>query len=144
MIGEMTPRSGPDAQPIILFDGVCNFCNASINWIIRRDRRARFRFAPLQSPAGERLQREHGLDPAALDTMLLVDNARAYLRSTAALRIVRDLSFPWPLLYAFIIVPPPIRDSFYTAFANRRYRWFGKKDECMIPSPEVRERFLVG
>ena len=132
-----------NSSSIVLFDGVCNFCNASINWIIRRDRRARFRFAPLQSPTGERLQREHGLDPAALDTMLLVENGRAYLRSTAALHIVHDLSFPWPLFYAFIIVPHPIRDFFYTAFANRRYRWFGKKDECMIPSQRVRDRFLI-
>jgi len=130
-------------HPIILFDGVCNLCNASINWIIRRDKRARFRFAPLQSPAGERLQREHGLDPVALDTMLLVEDGRAYLRSTAALRMVRSLSFPYPILYAFVIFPPPIRDFFYNAFANRRYRWFGKKDECMVPSPELRDRFLV-
>ena len=131
------------SSAIVLFDGVCNFCNASINWIIRRDHNARFRFAPLQSSTGERLQREHGLDPAALDTMLLVDDGRAYLRSTAALRIVRELSFPWPILYGFIIVPPPIRDFVYTAFGNRRYRWFGKKDECMVPSPELRDRFLV-
>ena len=75
--------------------------------------------------------------------MLLVEDGRAYLRSTAALGIVRGLSFPWPLLYAFIIVPTPVRDFFYTAFANRRYRWFGKMDECMVPSPEVRQRFLV-
>ena len=131
------------SHPIILFDGVCNFCSAFVNWIIRRDKRARFRFAPLQSATGERLQREHGLDPAALDTMLLVEDGRAYLRSTAALRIVRNLSFPWPLLYALIIVPPAIREFVYTAFANRRYRWFGKKDECMVPSQRVRDRFLI-
>jgi predicted DCC family thiol-disulfide oxidoreductase YuxK len=132
-----------NSPSIVLFDGVCNFCSASVNWIIRRDKRARFRFAPLQSATGERLQREHGLDPSAIDTMLLVDDGRAYLRSSAALRIVRDLSFPWPLLYAFIIVPAPIRDFFYTAFANRRYRWFGKKDDCMVPSQRVRDRFLI-
>jgi len=132
-----------DSTPIILFDGVCNFCNASINWIIRHDKRARFLFAPLQSPAGERLQREHGLDPTALDTMLLIEGGRVYLRSTSALRILRGLTFPYPLLYAFVIVPHHVRDFFYTAFANRRYRWFGKKDECTVPSPEVRERFLI-
>ena len=131
------------SHPIVLFDGVCNFCDASITWIIRRDKHARFRFAPLQSPTGERLQREHGLDPIAVDTMLLIEDGRVYLRSTAALRIVRDLSFPYPLLYAFIIVPPPIRDFFYDWFARHRYRWFGKKDACMVPTAEVRDRFLT-
>ena len=142
MSGGMASRP-KNPHPIILFDGVCNFCDASVNWIIRRDKRARFRFAPLQSAAGERLQREHGLDPTALDTMLLIDRVRASLRSTAALRIVRDLGFPYVILCAFIIVPHPIRDFVYNAFARRRYGWFGKKDECMVPTPEVRERFLV-
>ena len=135
--------SGSGANPIILFDGVCNACDASVNWIIRRDRRALFRFAPLQSPAGARLGREHGLDPTALDTMVLIEDRRAYRRSTATLSILRRLRFPYALLYAFIIVPPPIRDFFYNALARRRYRWGGKKDACMVPTPEVRDRFLV-
>ena len=132
-----------DDSKILLFDGVCNFCNASVNWIIRRDKKRRFRFAALQSAAGERLQREHGLDPEQLDTMVLVQNGRGYLRSTAGLNTMRDLGFPYSLTYAFIIVPPPIRDFVYTVFANRRYGWFGKQDECMIPTPEIRDRFLV-
>jgi predicted DCC family thiol-disulfide oxidoreductase YuxK len=132
-----------DDSKILLFDGVCNFCNASVNWIIQRNKRRRFRFAALQSAAGERLQREHGLDPHQLDTMVLVENGRAYLRSTAGLNTMRDLGFPYSLAYAFIVVPRPIRDFVYTAFANRRYGWFGKQDECMIPTPEIRDRFLV-
>jgi predicted DCC family thiol-disulfide oxidoreductase YuxK len=130
-------------KPVILFDGVCNFCSASINWIIRRDRRRRFRFAPLQSAAGERLQREHGLDPAALDTFVVIEGKRASVRSTAALRIARRMGFPYSVVYPLIVVPAPGRDFVYDAFAKRRYRWFGRKDECMVPTPEVRERFLV-
>jgi predicted DCC family thiol-disulfide oxidoreductase YuxK len=129
--------------PIILFDGVCNVCDASVNWIIRRDRRGRFRFAALQSPAGERLQREHGLDPTVLDTMIFLEGGRVYSRSTAALRIVRGLGFPYSLAYPLVVFPRPIRDLVYDAFARRRYGWFGRKDECMIPSAEVRERFLI-
>jgi predicted DCC family thiol-disulfide oxidoreductase YuxK len=132
-----------DSSPIILFDGVCNFCDASINWIIRRDKRGVFRFAPLQSPAGERVQREHSIDPNALDTFVLIEGRRAHVRSTAALRIARRLGFPWRLAYGLIVVPAPVRDFAYNAFAKRRYRWFGKKDECMVPTPEVRSRFLV-
>jgi predicted DCC family thiol-disulfide oxidoreductase YuxK len=131
------------ARPIVLFDGVCNACDASVNWIIRRDNRALFRFAPLQSPAGARLGREHGLDPNALDTMVLVEDGRAYRRSTAALRILRRLGWPWRLLFTLIAVPAPLRDFAYDRFAARRYRWFGKKEQCMIPTPEVRDRFLV-
>jgi predicted DCC family thiol-disulfide oxidoreductase YuxK len=128
---------------VILFDCVCNFCDASVNWIIRRDPAARFRFAPLQSPAGERLQRQYGLDPTALDTLVLIEQDRVHRKSGAALRILRRLRFPWPLAYVLIAVPAPVRDFAYDLFARRRYRWFGKKEECMIPTPEVRERFLV-
>jgi predicted DCC family thiol-disulfide oxidoreductase YuxK len=130
-------------RPIVLFDGVCNFCNASVNWIIARDPRGRFRFAPLQSPAGERLQHEHGLDPTALDTLVLIDRGRVYRKSGAALRVVRRLRLPWPVLFGLIIVPAFVRDFVYDFPALRRYRWFGRRDECMVPSPEVQERFLV-
>lgn len=131
------------SHPVILFDGVCNFCDASVNWIIARDRRGLFRFAPLQSPAGERLQRAHGLNPTALDTLVLVDDGRVHRKSGAALRVLRRLPMPWPLLYGLIVVPAFIRDFAYDFFARRRYRWFGRKDECMVPAPEVSERFLV-
>ena len=128
---------------VVLFDGVCNFCNSSVNWIIARDRRSAFRFAALQSPAGERMQREYGLDPSALDTLVLVQGDRVYRRSGAALRIVRRLRWPWPALFGLIAVPAFIRDFVYDFLARHRYRWFGRKDECMVPTPEVRERFLV-
>jgi predicted DCC family thiol-disulfide oxidoreductase YuxK len=143
MSGGMAAQKGSDSHPIVLFDGVCNFCNRSVNWIIRRDRRGRFRFAALQSEAGTALQERHGLDPSALDTLVLVEDGRVYVKSTAALRIVRRLRSRWRALYGLIAVPRPVRDFAYDWFARRRYRWFGKRDECMVPTADVRERFLT-
>lgn len=131
------------SHPIILFDGLCNFCDASVNWIIRHDTEGRFRFAALQSSAGERLQRELGLGTSALDTLVLVEGGRVHRRSGAVLRILRRLRWPWPVLFGLIAVPALIRDSVYGVLARRRYRWFGRKDECMVPEPQVRSRFLV-
>ena len=129
--------------PIVLFDGLCNLCDASVNWIIARDRRGVFRFAALQSPAGEQLQQAFGLDPNKLDTLVLVEGARVYRKSGAALRVLRRLRWPWPVFLGLIAVPPFIRDFVYDFFARRRYRWFGRKDQCLVPAPEVRDRFLV-
>ena len=130
------------SHAIVLFDGVCNFCNGSVNWIIARDRRGYFRFAALQSGVGDELLQRYGSDPSALDTLVLIEGVGVYTKSTAGLRIVRRLRPPWPALYALAIVPRPVRDFLYDWFARRRYRWFGKREECMAPSPEVRERFL--
>lgn len=133
------PQAG---HAIILFDGVCNFCNSSVNFIMKRDARGYFRFAPLQSPRGQELQERFGLETDRLETFVLVEGERAHLRSAAALRIARRLGGLYPLLYAFIIVPPFIRDFVYGWFARNRYRWFGKRDECMVPTPDMRDRFL--
>jgi predicted DCC family thiol-disulfide oxidoreductase YuxK len=130
------------SRSIVLFDGVCNFCNRSVNWIIRRDSEGYFHFAPLQSNAGVALQKRYGLDPSALDTLMLVEDGRVYVKSTAALRIVRRLRSRWRALYVLIAVPRAVRDFAYDWFARRRYRWFGKREECMVPTAEVRERFL--
>ena len=137
---------------VVLFDGVCNFCDASVNFIIERDRKGYFKFAALQSDAGEELAARYGLESAGaepedddsilIDSVILIEHDRAYTHSTAALKIVRRLGPPWSWLYAFIVVPRPIRDFFYRVFAKYRYRIFGRKDECMVPSPEVRSRFL--
>lgn len=140
MGSEMTPE---EPHPIVLFDGVCNICDASMNWIMARDPGARFRFAPLQSSVGGTLQRGHGLDPAELGTLVLIDGRRVYRKSGAVLRVLRRLRWPYPLLFALIAVPPFLRDAVYGWFARRRYGWFGRKDECMVPSAEVRDRFLV-
>jgi predicted DCC family thiol-disulfide oxidoreductase YuxK len=128
---------------VILFDGVCNFCNASVNFVIKRDKHGYFRFAPLQEPKGAEIARRYGIDPTRLDTFVLVERGRAYRKSGGALRVARRLGGLYPLGYALIAVPPFIRDFFYDWFARRRYRWFGKRDACMVPTPEVRERFLV-
>ncbi|HEX6279753.1 MAG TPA: DCC1-like thiol-disulfide oxidoreductase family protein [Pyrinomonadaceae bacterium] len=139
---------------VVLFDGVCNFCDASVNFVIERDREAYFKFAPLQSEAGQKISAEYGLrsetanrtsvnDTVPPDSVILVEDGKAYTHSTAALRIARRLDGLWPWAYALIVVPRPIRDLFYRLFARFRYRMFGKKDECMVPSPEVRSRFVV-
>lgn len=128
---------------IILFDGVCQFCNSSVNFIIRHDKRDRFTFAPLQSAAGEALLQRHGLDTKSMDSFVLIDNDKAYTRSTAVLKVVRNLGFPFSLLYAGIVLPAPLRDRLYNLFAKNRYKWFGKKDQCMVPDERVRRKFLV-
>lgn len=128
---------------IILFDGVCNFCNGSVNFIIERDRAGYFKFAPLQSEIGERLLAENGIDKTTTDSVILIEDGKAYTHSTAALRVARKLDGAWNLFYYLIFVPRVLRDFFYKLFARYRYALFGKKDECMLPSPDVRRRFLA-
>ncbi|MGI8468555.1 MAG: thiol-disulfide oxidoreductase DCC family protein [Pyrinomonadaceae bacterium] len=128
---------------IILFDGVCNFCNSSINFIIERDRKNYFKFAPLQSEVGQKLLDEYGIDKAETDSVVLISNGAAYTHSTAALKIAKTLGGAWSWLYAFIIIPKFIRDFFYKLFAKNRYRLFGKKDACMMPTLEIRQKFLT-
>lgn len=128
---------------IILFDGVCNFCNGSVNFIIDRDPSGYFKFAPLQSDIGEKLLRENGIDKTVVDSVVLIEDGAAYTHSTAALRVARKLSGAWRWFYNFRFVPEFIRDFAYKLFAKNRYRMFGKQEACMLPSPEVRARFLA-
>ncbi len=128
--------------PVFLFDGVCKFCNAGVNFILDHDRRRRFRFAALQSDAGQAMLRRFGLRTDDLDTAVLVENGRAYTKSSAALRIARNLGGAWSLLALLFAVPPFMRDAAYDLLARNRYRWFGKADQCRVPTPEVRDRFL--
>ena len=127
---------------IVLFDGVCNFCNATVNFVIEHDKAGYFKFAPLQSEVGEELVEKHGIDTTDTDSVIVIENERAYTHSSAALRIAKRLDGIWSLAYAFIIVPKPIRDLVYRVFAKYRYRMFGKQDACMIPTPDIRARFL--
>lgn len=127
---------------IILFDGVCNFCNNSINLVIRKDKRDYFRFAPLQSEAGKILTEKFNIDTTKTDSVLLIENDVLYSKSTAALRIARKMGGLFPLCYAMIIIPKFLRDPMYDFIAKRRYKWFGKKESCMIPTPEIRTKFL--
>ncbi len=127
---------------IVLFDGVCNFCNSSVNFIIRKDGNDHFRFLPLQSEKGNAIIERHNLDPENIQTVILLEGGRIYTRSTAALRIVRNLKGGWKLLYGFVIVPAFIRDFFYDIIAKNRYRWWGKRESCMVPTPDVKKKFL--
>lgn len=128
-------------NPIILFDGVCNFCNGAVQFIIKNDKKRLFKFASLQSSFGEQLLIEHP-ELAKLDTVILLTNSKIETHSDAALGIVKRLN-GWPkLLYCFIVIPKPIRNFFYKQFAINRYKLFGKSEVCMIPTKEVRERFL--
>lgn len=132
----------PEGHKIILFDGVCNFCNASVNFIMDRDKRDAFRFAALQSDPGAELQKKFGLDPNDLQTFILIDGNNHYTKTTAALRTAKEFGFPWNLTYIFIIIPPLVRNVAYNLIARYRYKWFGKRDTCRIPAPEERAKFL--
>ncbi len=127
---------------IILFDGVCNFCNSWVNFTISRDHRQFFQFAPLQSEKAIELLEKHGVNKQDTDSVVVIEDGIAYTYSTAALRIAKGLGGIWSLAYAFIVVPKFIRDGIYKWIAKNRYKWFGEKDQCMIPTPEIRARFL--
>ena len=127
---------------IVLFDGVCNFCNGAVNWVIERDKDGYFKFAALQSEIGEELTAKYGIDRTVTDSIVVVEDAKAYTYSTAALRIAKRLGGAWSWTYAFILVPSPVRDFLYKLFAKNRYRLFGRQEACMIPTPEIRARFL--
>lgn len=131
-----------DDSFVVLFDGVCNLCDRSVQFILDRDSKQRFRFAALQSDKGQELLRNHGQSTGELNSIVLVEGGRCFVRSTAALRIARRLRWPWPMLYAAIVVPAPVRDWIYNWVAANRYRWFGKAESCRIPTPELRNRFL--
>ena len=128
---------------IILFDGVCNFCNSSVNFIIERDKAGYFKFAPLQSEIGEKLLAENGIDKIETDSVVLIEDGAVYTHSTAALRVAGKLDGAWKWLSYLNVVPRAVRDAAYKLFAKYRYKLFGKKDECMLPSPEIRARFLA-
>ena len=127
---------------LVLFDGVCNLCNGFVQFVIARDPAGRFQFGALQSASARRVLDLHDAPDPLPDTIVLVDEGRVFTRSTAVLRIARRLTFPWPLAYAFLAVPRPLRDWMYTIVARYRYRWFGKRDHCMVPTPAVRARFI--
>ncbi len=129
-------------QPVILFDGVCNFCSFWVNFAIKRDRKKKLKFAPLQGEAANKLLPQHNINPASLSSVVFIDNGKAWTQSSAAIRICKHLDGGWKLFYGLIIIPKFIRDFIYNIVARNRYKWFGKKESCMIPTPELRERFL--
>lgn len=129
-------------QSVILFDGVCNFCNAAVRLVIKRDKEKRYVFCSLQSERAKEFLKGYYIDSQSLLSFILVEDGKVYTKSTGALRVARHLSGLWRFLYPLIVLPKSIRDIVYTFIANNRYKWFGKREECMIPSKELRARFL--
>ena len=129
-------------QHIILFDGVCNLCNSSVQFIIKHDLKNLFRFAALQSAFGKLQLAKFQLSNSTLDTFVYIYDEQVYTKSTAALKIARLLKGGWKIFYVLIVIPPFIRNWFYDRVAKNRYKWFGKKETCMIPTPELKNKFL--
>ena len=139
-----------DNNLIILFDGICNLCNSTVNFILKTDKNNIFKFSPLQSDAGERFLRKIYREQKYWknerfysDTIILFENGKFYTRSTAVLRIFKRFNGIWKILYIFIIIPSPIRNFIYNIISRNRYKWFGKRDKCMIPTEEEKSKFIV-
>ena len=130
-------------QNLILFDGVCNFCNSAVQMVIDLDRQKIFKFAAIQSELGKQLYRQHGLDPIDIQTLMLVDGERVLTKSDAVLEVLARLDGGWQLLAGFRAMPQPLRDWAYSEFACQRFVLFGRRDTCMVPTPELQERFIA-
>ncbi|MCA1062942.1 thiol-disulfide oxidoreductase DCC family protein [Rossellomorea sp. AcN35-11] len=126
---------------VILFDGVCNFCNSSVRFIIDRDPEGIFKFASLQSEIGKQLIKEHGISRNT-DSIVLIDGTKAYVESTAALKVCSQLKWPWRIFRVGMVIPKIVRDKGYRWVAKNRYRWFGRQESCMVPPPDSKDRFL--
>lgn len=130
-------------KQLILFDGVCNLCNSSVQFVIKRDKNDRFRYAALQSEVGQKIIDKFNIDTSKTDSIILYSNEKGIsYKSTAALKIASQLGFPTNILSVFLIVPAFIRNVVYDYIAKNRYKWYGKKDHCMIPTPELKSKFL--
>jgi predicted DCC family thiol-disulfide oxidoreductase YuxK len=132
----------PHDTSIILFDGVCNFCDGAINFVLKQDKKGVFKFAPLQSEAGQRILQQYKLPTKDIESFVLIDNGKVYKKSAASLKVMSKLPWYWKELQIFWIIPAFIRNAVYDFIARNRYKWFGKKEVCMIPTPEMRSRFL--
>lgn len=127
---------------IILFDGVCNLCSSVVQFIIKRDKKNQFKFASLQSAFAQSVLQQHNLPQNDYNSFILLKNNKIYTKSTGALKVIKHLNGLWPLLYGFIILPAFIRDAVYSWIAQNRYKWFGKKETCWIPTPELQKKFI--
>jgi predicted DCC family thiol-disulfide oxidoreductase YuxK len=134
-------KAGETMKRIILFDGVCNLCNSSVQFILKRDPNGYYKFASLQGECGQRLLKKHGLN-TNLNSFVLIEDEKVYVKSSAALRVCSKLIGAWKMLSIFQILPPFFRDLIYDVVATNRYKWFGKRDSCMLPLPEWKQRFL--
>ncbi|MGY8614246.1 thiol-disulfide oxidoreductase DCC family protein [Bacillus velezensis] len=136
----MKPAQLPDR--VLLFDGVCNLCSGAVQFIIKRDPAGKISFASLQSDTAPELLASEGLPTEQFDSMIFIENGRIYKKSAAVLKVSRHLRGAWRLSAVFFAVPRPLRDRAYSFIARRRYKWFGKREACMLPSPEIKNRFL--
>jgi predicted DCC family thiol-disulfide oxidoreductase YuxK len=127
---------------IVYFDGVCNLCEGTVQFLLRRNKKKNLLFASLQSNAGQKMLSQFGLPLNNFNSFVFVENGKLYQRSTGALRVTKYLSGMWPMLYAFIIIPSFIRSAVYDYIARNRYKWYGQKNECWVPTPELKQRFL--
>jgi predicted DCC family thiol-disulfide oxidoreductase YuxK len=129
-------------KSVILFDGVCNLCNASIDFIIKRDTKNLFLVGALQGEVGSKLLSDYKVNPKYLDSLVLIEDGKVYFRSSAALRIAKNLSGLWPIFYLFIFLPTSLRDPVYDWIGSNRYKWFGKKNTCRVPTESEKAKFL--
>ncbi len=129
-------------NPVILFDGVCNFCNLWVQFVLKREKKQLLKFATLQSESAKKLLTQYNIDSQIITSLIFIENGIAYSQSTAALRISKYLDGEWKLLYGFLIVPAFLRNGVYNLVAKNRYQWFGKKEKCWVPTPELKARFL--
>jgi predicted DCC family thiol-disulfide oxidoreductase YuxK len=127
---------------VLLFDGVCNLCNTSVKWVLLRDKKGEFKFAAIQSEAGQSLLKSFGLDNQPLESVILISGRQAYIKSDAAIKVASKLGGIWTIALVFRLVPRPVRDAIYDWVAKNRYRWFGKQEQCLLPQPEWKDRFL--
>ena len=128
---------------VILFDGVCNLCNSTVQFILKRDKQSRFKFASLQGEFGQRTLSSFGLPESSLNSFILLEGEKIYTHSTGALRVLLHLGGVWKLLYVFIIIPRFIRDGVYNIIARNRYKWFGKRSICYLPTVNIKDRFII-
>lgn len=131
-----------EPHPVILFDGICNLCNSSVQFVLKRDKKQKFRYASLQSEFGKKIIEQFSLKEKNIDSIVLIEQNRAWVKSSAVLRISKQLGGGYPLFYVFIIIPKFLRDAVYDFIARNRYRWFGKRESCILPSPETKTLFL--
>lgn len=129
-------------KTVLLFDGYCNFCSNTVQFILKHEKKQNIFFASLQSEIGMELLQQYHIDPSQTDSLVLIENKRAYIKSSAALRVSKHLKGLYPALFAFMIVPAFLRNAVYDWIARNRYKWFGKSDSCMLPDPAVKKRFL--
>jgi predicted DCC family thiol-disulfide oxidoreductase YuxK len=129
-------------QPVLLFDGLCNLCNSSVQFILKNEKNHNLKFAAIQSETGEKLLTHYKIDPNETNSVILISGNHVYTASDAVLKLTHHLKFPYSLGKILVVVPKVIRDFFYKQVAQNRYKWFGKRESCMIPTPQFRKRFL--